>query len=118
MKKHTSNFQHARLAKEYRTIRAMIKIYCQAHHTSSIDIELCGECLKLRNYAQQRLQNCPFQQNKPTCGNCTIHCYKKEMREQIKTVMKYSGPRMIYRHPIMAFRHLLDGRRKPESAEK
>jgi hypothetical protein len=24
----------------------------------------------------------------------------------------YSGPRMTYRHPVMAMQHLLDGRRK------
>jgi hypothetical protein len=26
--------------------------------------------------------------------------------------MRYAGPRMIWSHPIMALRHLIDGRRK------
>jgi hypothetical protein len=37
------------------------------------------------------------------------------MRENIRKVMRYAGPRMIYHHPIMALRHLLDGRRTPST---
>jgi hypothetical protein len=90
----------------------MMKIYCRGHHISSSTADLCQECRELRDYAGQRLLHCPFQHDKPTCGNCLVHCYKKSMRDKIKTVMKYSGPRMVYRHPIMAFRHLFDGRRR------
>ena len=35
------------------------------------------------------------------------HCYKPEMRERIRQVMRYSGPRMITKHPVAAIRHLL-----------
>jgi hypothetical protein len=34
------------------------------------------------------------------------------MREKIRMVMRYSGPRMIYKHPIAAVWHLIDTRRK------
>jgi hypothetical protein len=55
---------------------------------------------------------CPFGADKPTCANCTIHCYRAEMREQVREVMRYSGPRMMWRHPLLALAHLLiDGRR-------
>jgi hypothetical protein len=44
------------------------------------------------------------------------------MREKIREVMRYAGPRMIYRHPIMAVFHLIDGMRekpiKPVRAEE
>jgi hypothetical protein len=41
------------------------------------------------------------------------------MRERVKEVMKYSGPRMTYRHPLLAFFHLVDGRKKaPSGVEK
>lgn len=89
----------------------MITIYCRAHHTSQI--EQCQECSQLLCYAEKRLSHCPFQENKPTCGKCTVHCYKSAMKEKIRKVMRYSGPRMIYHHPIMAIRHILDGFRKP-----
>jgi hypothetical protein len=34
------------------------------------------------------------------------------MRQRVKTVMQYAGPRMMSCHPIMAIFHLLDKRRK------
>lgn len=106
-------FSHKRLANEFKTITAMLHIYCRAHHSRAEKKGvLCPECMDLQNYALKRLFHCPFQQDKPTCGNCAIHCYKKSMRSKIQAVMRYAGPRMVYRHPIMAFRHLLDGRRK------
>lgn len=101
---------HPKMKNELKTIRAMISIYCTAHHHSSQS--LCNECEQLYDYATKRLMRCPFQADKPTCGNCTIHCYKHEMRDKIKNVMRYAGPRMIYRHPILAIYHLLDSKKK------
>ena len=94
----------------------MIAIYCHAHHGTKGS--LCDECEEMVSYSSFRLGLCPFQENKPTCGNCTIHCYKPEMREKARRIMKFSGPRMTWRHPIMAFRHLIDGFRKPPKLPK
>ena len=33
------------------------------------------------------------------------------MREEVREVMRHSGPRMLRRHPLLAVAHLLDGRR-------
>ena len=30
--------------------------------------------------------------------------------------MRYAGPRMTYRHPYLAARHLMDRRRKPHES--
>lgn len=109
---------HKRIASELKTINAMLKIYCQAHHERTADSPLCPDCFQLQQYARKRLLNCPYQQHKPTCGNCPIHCYKKNMRQKVQEVMRFSGPRMAYRHPIMALRHLLDGRRTPPSLKE
>lgn len=84
----------------------MIKIYCSQNHNSNGN--LCDECFSLNEYAMQRLLHCPFKENKPVCSNCTVHCYKPEMREKVKIVMRYSGPRMIFRHPYLALMHLLN----------
>lgn len=59
-----------------------------------------------------RLERCPFQEGKTTCARCPIHCYKPEERNLIRSVMRFAGPRMLYRHPWLAFRHMLDGIRK------
>ena len=87
----------------------MIGIYCRKHHRSHG--ELCIECNELLDYARLRLSQCPFQEDKPTCANCPTHCYKPEMREKIRATMRYAGPRMLPRHPILAILHLLDGRK-------
>ncbi|THB71272.1 MAG: nitrous oxide-stimulated promoter family protein [Desulfobulbaceae bacterium] len=99
-----------RLSRDKHTIEAMINIYCRNHHHGE---SLCEECQKLQKYAHARLAGCPFNEQKPTCNNCPIHCYNKNMRAHIKDVMKYAGPRMFFYHPILAFKHFLDGFNKP-----
>ncbi len=96
-----------RLDRERRTIQVMIQIYCQGNHGSNG--VLCPGCQQLSAYAMQRLEKCPFQAGKPTCAKCPIHCYKPAMRQQVRQVMRYSGPRMLLRHPILAILHSLDG---------
>jgi hypothetical protein len=90
----------------------MIGIYCRGHHDTG-GKELCPDCAALREYARMRLDRCPFQENKTTCANCPVHCYKPTMREKVKGVMRYAGPRMTWRHPVLALFHVLDGFRKP-----
>ncbi|MEA3546545.1 MAG: nitrous oxide-stimulated promoter family protein [Thermodesulfobacteriota bacterium] len=99
-----------RMAREYKTIKTMIRIYCHDHHGTTESP--CPDCRELLDYARLRLIHCPFQEKKTSCGNCTVHCYKPAMREKIREVMRYVGPRMIFRHPIMALFHILDGLRK------
>ena len=93
-----------RLEQEKRTVTTMIKMYCKKNH-NPIDT-FCDSCTNLLNYAILRLDSCQFGNNKPVCENCSVHCYKVDMREKIRNVMRFSGPRMIYTHPIMGFRHL------------
>lgn len=97
----------ARLEREKTTIQMMIKLYCRDHHHT--DGKLCSQCQELLRYALSRLDRCKFGERKPTCAKCTVHCYKPEMREKIKEIMRYSGPKMIYTHPLAAIRHLVDG---------
>lgn len=92
-------------ATEKKTVGKMIFIYCAAKHGTSHT--LCNECDKLNNYAQRRLSSCKFGEEKPTCEKCPVHCYSPQMREKIKEVMRFSGPRMIYRSPLLAIRHLV-----------
>jgi hypothetical protein len=103
---------HPRLRRELTTIGAMVQIYCRDHHDWEAPAGVCPDCSELLVYAEKRLDLCPFQQDKPTCGNCTIHCYKQDMRDKVRKVMRYSGPKMIFRHPVLAIFHLLDGRKK------
>ncbi|MDD4592642.1 MAG: nitrous oxide-stimulated promoter family protein [Parabacteroides sp.] len=63
--------------------------------------QLCPECQQLLEYAGHRLDKCPYGENKPVCGRCPIHCYKPEKREAVRQVMRYSGPRMLWRSPVL-----------------
>lgn len=103
-----------RLRREAATMHAMINLYCRDHHGSQDDV-LCLKCLELKEYANQRLARCPYKGNKPTCANCPIHCYQPEMRQRVREMMRYAGPRMLLRHPWLTILHLLDGLRKPRS---
>ncbi|MBI5403634.1 MAG: nitrous oxide-stimulated promoter family protein [Ignavibacteriae bacterium] len=94
-----------RIKLEQKTIYKMIRIYCFKVHKSSEN--LCEECRKLNDYAYERLQYCPFGDEKPVCSECEVHCYKSDMREKVKKVMRFSGPRMIFKHPYLAVMHIL-----------
>jgi hypothetical protein len=106
----TARFADKRLAREWKTIEAMIRCYCRDRHNA--DSGLCAECRQLFDYAGMRLERCRFGTEKPTCANCPVHCYQRARREQVKVVMRYAGPRMLWRHPILSLYHWLDGFRK------
>ncbi len=108
-------------------MRHMVALYCRDRHQSDSQSGSqrssdtagrpesgtpCAECTDFLAYAARRLQKCPYGEDKPTCANCPIHCYKREPREFARTVMRYSGPRMMWRHPWLALMHLVDGRRR------
>ena len=100
---------------EKETVSLMIAIYCRAHHGGKT---LCRECAALDAYARQRSDKCPFMETKTFCSNCKVHCYRKDMREKIREVMRFCGPRMIFHHPIMAVRHLIETQKEKRRMEK
>jgi hypothetical protein len=101
-----------RLRRERRTMALMVEDYCRRHHAASDGAAACERCRAFLAYADARLDHCPYGERKPTCANCPIHCYKREPREFARDVMRYAGPRMLLRHPVLAVLHLVDGRRK------
>jgi hypothetical protein len=107
----------SRRTRELKTIEVMVRMYCRDHHGTRD--ALCAECGTLMDYAARRLERCVFGDDKPTCANCTVHCYSKDMRERVRDVMRYAGPRMLPRHPWLGIAHLIDGRRPaPELPKK
>ena len=42
----------------------------------------------------------------------SVHCYQPQMRGQIRQGMRYSGPRMLFHHPVMAIRHLIESHKE------
>ncbi|MCU6763542.1 Nitrous oxide-stimulated promoter [uncultured Roseburia sp.] len=95
---------------EKRMVSDMIFLYCRKKHGARQT--LCSECRELKHYAQVRSDHCPFMETKTFCSNCTVHCYSPQMREKIRKVMAFSGPRMILYHPVAAIRHLITSKRE------
>jgi len=117
MKPQPPNPTHKRMVREKKTINHMVKIYCKGHnHTQNG--ELCPECQEFKDYAYLRLDKCPFQEKKSTCGKCTIHCYRPDMKQKVREVMRYSGPRLLIYHPGLALHHTWDAFRKPPTLDK
>ena len=106
----TTDKRFIRRARELKTIATMVDMYCRGHGHDNRQ-PLCTNCSMLLEYATQRLERCVFGDAKPTCAACVVHCYSADKREQIRKVMQWAGPRMLFRHPIQAVMHLLHGRR-------
>lgn len=109
-----------RMLRERGTIQMMAQIYCQAHHKreksreqsdqlNEANSSLCPTCQDFLNYALLRLDQCPFRDQKPTCTKCTIHCYQPDRREQVRQIMRFAGPRLLWKRPLLSILHLLDG---------
>lgn len=120
--------------REQEIVSQMIALYCKGNHSAHRSApprerggemqqvrkgaalrerrDLCPECAELEAYAHARSERCPFMEEKTFCSNCTVHCYRPEMRERIRTVMRYAGPRMLFHHPVMAIRHMIESQRE------
>lgn len=121
--------------REQKVVGQMIALYCRknhntdygmkhgtghgkSHNTEGIESKLCDECRALYEYAAQRSRTCPFMEKKTFCSNCTVHCYKPEMRERIKKVMRFSGPRMLLYRPFMAVWHVVSSQLEKKKDKK
>lgn len=91
-----------KIAREKRIVELMIGLYCRKCEKNS---KLCENCQKLLAYAHARLEHCPFGEAKTSCKSCPVHCYQPAMREQMRRVMRFAGPRMLLYAPIATFRH-------------
>ena len=102
--------------REKALVSEMIALYCRKKHGAKRG--LCAECAALDAYARQRSDRCPFMETKTFCANCRVHCYKPAMREKIRAVMRFSGPRMIFHHPVAAVWHVIETKREKKRLEK
>ena len=99
-------FFHNRIEEEKTTVSKMIKLHCLKKHGSRV---LCTSCIEIHQYAMQRLDKCRYGNNKPTCTKCSVHCYKLDKREEIRIIMRFSGPLMMLHHPLYALMHIYRG---------
>ncbi len=123
------------VAKDTRLLGDFAVIYCKGNHPDAERTRLdspgavlgvygkrppvvCGECAELLGYAEKRRAQCP-KDPKPFCSHCDTHCYKADMRERMRDVMRYSGPRSMFRgHAIDSVKHLIEGKRHARDAAR
>jgi len=122
-----------RAAADARLLGAFTGIYCRGNHRDVVRAPLvsdgvevgvygrktpvvCDECAELLRYAEQRRAFCP-KDPKPFCSTCDTHCYRPAMREHMRDVMRYAGPRsMFHGYAIQGVRHLLESRAARKAA--
>lgn len=102
--------------REKAMVSEMIALYCRKQHGAKG--VLCPDCAALDAYAVQRSDKCPFMETKTFCSNCKVHCYKPDMREKIRMVMHFSGPRMIFSHPVAAMCHVVETKKEKRRMER
>ena len=96
-------------------MQVMVGIYCRGQgHAHAAGTGLCADCQGFLDYAERRLEKCPYGPEKPTCAKCPIHCYKPAQRQHAKEVMRYAAPRMTFSHPWLSLLHVLDKLRRVE----
>ena len=84
-----------RKQKEFATLSRFVEVFCNKNHGTARE-ELCGECKELLDYGRKRLEMCPYDP-KPKCRDCPTHCYRKEYRDRVRKVMKFSGMYFVKR---------------------
>lgn len=110
---------------EKKIVKEMIYIYCRKHnntfirrflfkkhigneffHNKDNGDYLCDDFTEVLEYVFDRIDNCKFIEEKTFCSNCKSCCYSPKMRNKIRDIMKFSGKRMLFRHPILTLKHL------------
>ena len=104
-----------RIEREKKTVQKMTGIYCRLNHDAD---GLCADCSGILDYAHDKLDNCPYGIEKPACDNCPIHCYRKDEKEKIREIMRFSGPKMLLRHPYLAAMHFVDKKKEAPDLKK
>lgn len=89
------------------TMEAIGKIYCRGHHKDRQrdSVLLCPECRSVIEETLKRTEACP-NGHVGNCQDCDIKCQRGEAQENIRHIMRYAAPRMVFRHPVMTVKYL------------
>lgn len=105
-------FRMNRLQREALIVKTMIEFHCGRIHKET---SVCQNCAELVTYTSHKLEHCKFGLKKPVCKTCPVHCYSPDKKQKIRDVMRWAGPRMIYRYPVYAIVHIFDNHLNKQS---
>lgn len=94
-------------ARDLKTLEAIGRIFCNAHHPDADRDEagLCPACRNTIDATFARTATCPNHQ-RSNCEDCAVKCQRGDAQARIKEIMRYSAPRMLFRHPLMTLEYL------------
>ena len=70
-------------------------------------VRLCPECLDLVKESAKHTNRCRHLAYKTFCHHCPTPCYAQSAREKIRPIMRYSGPRIMTRHPVLGVQYMV-----------
>lgn len=89
-----------RLNDKQKMLIAIFGVYQKYNKDTDLNLE------EIKSYSLKRLDNCIHIGEDIFCGFCEIQCFGDKYKKEIRSIMRFSGPRMILYHPIMAIRYL------------
>ncbi len=104
--------------KKIKLVTKMIGMYCKKHHVQEMKGQLCDDCGALLDYTSTRTRKCRNLENGTFCAHCTTPCYAPDKRGKMRQVMKFSGPRLIFYHPVWVMKHILEDRRNKRGKKR
>lgn len=87
------------------TLRNLFGIYCRKNHAPEKGV-LCSSCQSELKYAVHKTKICTEKDMGKTCSECRVHCFEPEHREKIREIMRFSGPRLMWSHPLLSMRYV------------
>jgi len=100
-----------RIEREQRTVTALIRIHCHGRHHAGP--ELCAGCTDLQRYVAERMARCVLHDAKPTCATCKARCFAPPQQVRFRAILRYAGPQLFWRQPLLALWHHFDTRHTP-----
>lgn len=106
--------------KDLKILALFTSVYCRDHHRAGRAplaglpaslaplqrFHCCDSCLLFLRYAIERRLRCPLE-DKPSCRRCPVHCYRRDYREQVRQIMRYSGKALIRKGRLDLLWHYL-----------
>ena len=102
--------------REKRTVALMIRLYCRKKHgTKKIFVPNAKHFRSMRCSA---VINAPLWKPRPFALTAVCIVTSRKCVKKIREVMRFSGPRMILHHPVMAVRHVIESKKEKKRLEK
>lgn len=99
--------EEIRRQKKHDIVVQMVDIYCSGNKHKLDENGKCADCDLLLRYSKSRTDRCPYINETLFCSNCPTPCYRPDMKERMRDLMKYAGPRLFFKRPFTVIWHMI-----------